>query len=51
MTVNTVVSSGLKWLADFEAWLAVGYGVKKRHKNGQRHLAKSISKRGVLEIY
>ena len=32
MTVNTVVASGLEWVADYEAWLTVGDGVKKHHK-------------------
>ena len=39
MTVNTVVASGLEWVADFEAWLTVGDGIKKHHKNAYRHFA------------
>ena len=38
MTINTVVASGLEWVADFEVWLSVGDGVKKHHKNAYIHL-------------
>ena len=37
MTINTVVASGLEWVADFEVWLSVGDGVKKHHKNAYIH--------------
>ena len=39
MTVNTVVALDSEWVADFEAWLIVGDGVKKHHENACIYLA------------